>query len=521
MDLDPATTRALRAIRETPPATRRHLWRWVRAFTGVSLSWRKVCRHHQPPFDWLADLYLDRLPMALVLGSRGSGKSFQSALLTHLESRRYPKLGTRILGGSKAQAAQIYDGIKAAILDGRGPGGSDVDALAEVLKTETRYRNGSSVSILAASPTSVRGPHVPRLRLDEVDEIEGGLRDAAMGMSMAKDGVPASVTMTSTWHNLGGEMGKLVDQAKAGAYPLYTSCTFDVLEYCPPERSGPWVGGVAGYERCPECPIVTWCHAERDANGNVPLAKLAGGHYTIDSLIAKARAVSARTFAADYLCSGPKADGLWFRDFSRARCVRDTAAYDPSLPVHLAVDSGVFTGCVWFQVHVRPGEVPLVVVYDDLLLEEVPAYRVGLQLVERMGDRRGSKLHLWTDPAGGARNPIGPTVLAEYQRAGLKFAPWPGGSIADSLATLEALIDPASGPSSLAIHPRCEHTIRAIEGYRRAKRQGQWQDYPEDPQHPAEDLVDALRGGLRAAIPDGLVRRPMPGRLVRPMDLIH
>jgi hypothetical protein len=25
-------------------------------------------------------------------------------------------------------------------------------------------------------------------------------------------------------------------------------------------------------------------------------------------------------------------------------------------------------------------------------------------------------------------------------------------------------------------------------------------DYPEDPQHPHEDMIDALRGGLRLAI---------------------
>jgi hypothetical protein len=31
-------------------------------------------------------------------------------------------------------------------------------------------------------------------------------------------------------------------------------------------------------------------------------------------------------------------------------------------------------------------------------------------------------------------------------------------------------------------------------------------EYPEDPQHPYEDLVDALRGGLRALYPEG--RRP-------------
>jgi len=44
-------------------------------------------------------------------------------------------------------------------------------ALLSLGKKEARYQIGSTVSILAASLTSVRGPHVPILKLAEVDEI--------------------------------------------------------------------------------------------------------------------------------------------------------------------------------------------------------------------------------------------------------------------------------------------------------------------------------------------------------------
>ena len=37
---------------------------------------------------------------------------------------------------------------------------------------------------------------------------------------------------------------------------------------------------------------------------------------------------------------------------------------------------------------------------------------------------------------------------------------------------------------------------------------GQRMDYPADPQHPHEDIIDALRGGLMAALPQG--RKPQP-----------
>ena len=75
--------------------------------------------------------------------------------------------------------------------------------------------------------------------------------------------------------------------------------------------------------------------------------------------------------------------------------------------------------------------------------------------------------------------------------------------MADGLALLESFVSPSVGPPQLLVHPRCEPLIQAFQCYRRAKRAGQWLDQPEDPQHPHEDLVDALRGGLRASYPRG------------------
>lgn len=501
-------------VRHTRPATADHLWHWLRAYTGVAVARSPVCRDHRPPFDWVADLWLKRPPQALVLGPRGGGKSFLSALLTHLESRFWPRLGTRILGGSKSQSAQIFEALAAAILDGRGPGGSDRDQVAELLKTEAKYRNGSAVSILAASPTSVRGPHVASLRLDEVDEIDPDLRESALGMCMDLRGVSAQVVMTSTWHRVGGPMAGLIERGRSGAFPVYSFCAFEALERCPDGRSGPYVGGDALYERCPECPLKPWCHSGRDRNGNVPLAKLSAGHYGIGALVQKVQSVSARVFEADYLCRGPKADGVWFPGFSEARHVSDRAEYDPALPVHVSVDSGVFTGAVFFQVRRDPKGRPAVNVFADHLSEGWTAEANGRHLVGRRQSACGKALVRWsTDSAGGARNPIGPTVVAEYERAGMRpLDRWPVRPVADSLAILEALVTPADGVPCLTVHPRCRDLIAALQGYRRARRQGQWQDRPEDPQHPAEDLVDALRGGLALEFPDGIgpVVRPKP-----------
>jgi hypothetical protein len=65
-------------------------------------------------------------------------------------------------------------------------------------KKEARYRIGSTVSILAASLTLVRGPHVPILKLAEVDEIKPDIRESAMGMATEVRGSRSNVLITST-----------------------------------------------------------------------------------------------------------------------------------------------------------------------------------------------------------------------------------------------------------------------------------------------------------------------------------
>jgi hypothetical protein len=305
-------------------------------------------------------------------------------------------------------------------------------------------------------------------------------------------------------------MSRLIDQAGRNEFPLFTMCIFEVLETCSAKRSG------KNLERCPACPLVKYCHDV--PKGEKPKAKRSSGHYSIDALIQKLKTTSTRTFEADYLCRGPKAEGVWFPKFSHETHVSERAEYDPALPVHIAIDSGVFTGAVFFQVtpdHKGDGSGEEVHVFADYLNEGETAEANAQAIIEIAGRLcNGRRDRISTDPAGGARNAIGPTVIAEYERAGLRpLERWPIGPVADGMALLESFAQPAEGSSKLLMHPRCTRLIEAFQSYRRAKRGGQWQDYPEDPQHPHEDLLDPLRGGLRLLYPEGRARPPALRRM--------
>ena len=109
------------------------------------------------------------------------------------------------------------------------------------------------------------------------------------------------------------------------------------------------------------------------------------------------------------------------------------------------------------------------------------------------------------DPAAVQRTSIGPAAYNEYERV---FGPrvlarWPMHGVLDGLDQVETLLD----TGNLLIHPRAGNLISAFFNYSKIQRGGQWIDFPADG-HPEEDLLDALRGGIRDAMPEGRVEQP-------------
>jgi hypothetical protein len=205
-----------------------------------------------------------------------------------------------------------------------------------------------------------------------------------------------------------------------------------------------------------------------------------------------------------------QAEGAWFPAFDRSRHTAAAAEYDPAFPVTLAIDCGTSraTGAVFFQVRRGP-DTERVTVFGDHYAEDLYAAANATALRARAQELCGGHLDaVLLDPASNQRTGVGPVVYAEYVRVfGERLVrKWPGGPVADGLDLIETFV--ASDPPGLLIHPRCVHLVSAFENYARAKRGNQWMGFPEDPQHPYEDLMDPLRGGLRAAFPSG--RRPAP-----------
>jgi hypothetical protein len=199
-------------------------------------------------------------------------------------------------------------------------------------------------------------------------------------------------------------------------------------------------------------------------------------------------------------------DGVWFVRFDPAKHVSVQAEYDPIYHVRCAIDAGTsrHTAAVFFQVRHNNGQAPpRVTVFGDYHALDVVSRQNAFAIKELANQLpcRGRIDCVRLDPAAAARSSLGPAAYSEYEQVfGSRItARWPSHQVLDGLQTLELLLE--SG--DLVIHPRCTRLRDAFQTYRRQRRGGELIDFPADG-HPEEDLIDALRGGIRDVFPEGL-----------------
>jgi hypothetical protein len=202
------------------PQTDDELYWTVYALWGVKIPREQVCPNHSSPFEAFAEAYFARTPLSIWKASRGmGGKSRTLAYLTLTEA---VLLGaeTNILGGSGAQSINIHEAMR----DGWDSPLAPRQMLINDSMYETRLTNGAKVRALLASQRSVRGPHPQRLRLDEIDEMDVGILDSAMGQPMPKGNIDSQVVMSSTHQYPDKTMSEMLKRAAQQGYPVHEWC---------------------------------------------------------------------------------------------------------------------------------------------------------------------------------------------------------------------------------------------------------------------------------------------------------
>jgi hypothetical protein len=262
---------------------------FVQIFWGIRIPRARVCPEHSPPAEYIVAAFFEEVQDCICWANRGGGKTFNGALVTWLDSLFKPHCGTRILGGSGEQSLKMYGHMKKLITP---PFQHLVEG--ETLRTRTHLVNGSDIEILTASMKSVRGPHTQKLKLDEIDEFEDQIYEAALLIPQSAHEIQAGVHIYSTMHKAYGLMNRLVTEAAESGFRVFKWCIVDTLQKC----EGRDCGG---------------CELWEDCEGR---ARQADGYFSIEDAISHKRKVSRQTWESEMLCKMPSLEGLIYREFS-------------------------------------------------------------------------------------------------------------------------------------------------------------------------------------------------------------
>jgi hypothetical protein len=532
------------AVAEAAPHDRASLAQWVLDRFGVNVPDRRVCPHHNSPLDYLEASFFGQQDL-LVWANRGGGKTYLAAVATVMDALLRGPMKTCVLGGSFDQSDRLADYVRDLLT------AYPRNVAAEMTRPRVNLKNGSRIDMLAQSQTAVRGQHVQKIRCDEVDLFDSEIWRAVQFATRSKSGSRGSIEVLSTLHRSGGLMQQLVDQARSTGILPVSECSTGILpvsvassscssassfverlqQQQPQQRHGQDArdthgqdahathgqdahathgqdghathgqdaratnGRATGYrliqwclweviERCDESRRCEDCPLAPDCRG---VAREANGFFSIDDAIA-IRARSSRTaWEAEMLCRGVRRDRLVLREFDPARHIGEVA-YNRAWPLYRAMDFG-FTSpmvCLWLQV--TPAG--CVHVLSEYLM---PRRAISQHAKAILAMDPGKPVTAtYVDPAGKQKESTSGVACTELLHSLGIYCTSRQSGISEGLELIRAALDPADGPATLRISPKCRQLIDAFENYHYPPPEA-YTDRSRPVKDGPDHAIDALR----------------------------
>jgi hypothetical protein len=352
---------------EGMPRTPDELWSYIVKRYGVRIARAAVCEDHDTPFDYVCAGFFGWYPNVFAIGSRGGGKSYDTAALHDLNATWKPGCESATFGAVEGQAKRVYSAYKTFV---------DPDAiLGKSLMSETNYKPvgdmpyGSKVEVLGGTVAAVNSPHPQFPHSDEVEIMRADTWRESRNLAADKvtpDGrrIHGQNLATSTMKWKGGRVwqilekfkeakGKaierygdapenkaLVDDMICKTAPFYVLiyCLFEVAEQVPNCRSAPdnvdlpeWEPGLDRDQCKCDCHEIVNGVLEGTENEDGDLLPRtlesvcqgrfyrSRGHRSRGEVIQLFLQNDARTFNAQQLCRETETEGLYIPSFSRQR----------------------------------------------------------------------------------------------------------------------------------------------------------------------------------------------------------
>jgi hypothetical protein len=272
----------------------------------------------EPMVAFVSDLFFERVQQAILWKPRGGGGSLAAAILIWL-MMVYRQKSFLDMAGSGEQAKRVYEyvsqfwycvpGIAEALLDG------------DPLLSETRLKNGVTLSCVPASEKAARGKHVAGFVADEScqeDARVGRVLQAALQGALSEPNF--TIVLLSTFHVPFGFFQEAWDQAEERGFARYKWDVYDCMAPCRVGLEEATDDDPQALNYCRrECPL-TESVPDRDAEGRQVgehfegcqgRARSSAGHLSRDNVL-KAKMLNRGTdvWAVEHECKRPTASGM-------------------------------------------------------------------------------------------------------------------------------------------------------------------------------------------------------------------
>lgn len=164
---------------------------YLKEFVGLYIPRIAFCPHHDAPFDFLADVYFERVLYALAFGSRSSGKTTLVSVLNHLDTMYKGKVDITSAGSTLDQSGKGYKYFQNTFEDPLLK-----PYLLNSIQSHSETWNGSTLDIVAGTMKGLNGPHPQKARFDEVELMDWNVLQEGLSMSVSNRRVQAQDTLS-------------------------------------------------------------------------------------------------------------------------------------------------------------------------------------------------------------------------------------------------------------------------------------------------------------------------------------
>lgn len=312
---------------------------------GSRVATNSVCPGHTAPGEMWWRIFNNEIGNCILVGSRGSGKTWGLAMVEHMEMD-FNADDILHAGAIEAQSEKGYAYFQAmASL----PHFRDL-LVGQILRTGTKFKNGGNIQIVPGTVNQLNGPHTRILVLDELELFKRASLKEAVSIPMRRGDRPPVTRMTSSRKYAHGPMEERIKTHVADGNHLGIWCVLEVMEQCPPDRHRQGKGCRGNPEaNLPACPLMEDCLLPgMDEHGNKVYldgpgrAAKSNGHMNIDDVIAFKRSMDKNTWDSQWLSKKASTEGMLYPMFDPELHVLPAGSYqwNPAKPVYLGADQG-------------------------------------------------------------------------------------------------------------------------------------------------------------------------------------